>query len=73
MENAAKKMLVYPLCYLLLMLPLGIDRITAIFGHAWSLDVQIACGVIFTLIGLVDSVVFCVRHIVTLISSILRC
>ncbi|PLW45127.1 hypothetical protein PCASD_04570 [Puccinia coronata f. sp. avenae] len=59
MENAAKKMLVYPLCYLLLMLPLGIDRITAIFGHAWSLDVQIACGVIFTLIGLVDSVVFC--------------
>ncbi|KAI9617740.1 hypothetical protein KEM48_007021 [Puccinia striiformis f. sp. tritici PST-130] len=59
MENAAKKMLVYPLCYLLLMLPLGIDRITAIFGRTWSLDVQIACGVIFTLVGLVDSVVFC--------------
>ncbi|WAQ84570.1 hypothetical protein PtA15_5A140 [Puccinia triticina] len=59
MENAAKKMLVYPLCYLLLMLPLGIDRITSIFGRTWSLDVQIACGVIFTLVGLVDSVVFC--------------
>jgi len=59
MENAAKKMLVYPLCYLLLMLPLGIDRITSIFGRTWSLDVQIGCGVIFTLVGLVDSVVFC--------------
>ncbi|KNZ54359.1 hypothetical protein VP01_2966g2 [Puccinia sorghi] len=63
MENAAKKMLVYPLCYLLLMLPLGIDRITSIFGRTWSLDVQIACGVIFTLVGLVDSVVFCVRRV----------
>lgn len=59
MENAAKKMLVYPLCYLLLMLPLAIDRLNSIFSQGWSLDVQIGCGVVFTLAGLVDVIVFC--------------
>ncbi|MBW0520191.1 hypothetical protein O181_059906 [Austropuccinia psidii MF-1] len=59
MESAAKKMLLYPLCYLLLMIPLGSYRLASTFGQTWSIQVQIGCGFVFTLAGLVDSIVFC--------------
>ncbi|KAG0142788.1 hypothetical protein CROQUDRAFT_97158 [Cronartium quercuum f. sp. fusiforme G11] len=59
MENAARKMLVYPLCYLFLTLPLAIYRIAGISGHPWKLDAQLVCGSIFTLAGFVDAIVFC--------------
>lgn len=53
-------MLVYPLCYLFLTVPLAIYRIAGISGHPWQLDAQLVCGSIFTLAGFVDSIVFCV-------------
>ncbi|KAH9817957.1 hypothetical protein DFH28DRAFT_926159 [Melampsora americana] len=62
MESAARKMLVYPLCYLLLTLPLAIYRIAGISGHPWQLNAQLICGSIFTLAGFVDTIVFCLTY-----------
>lgn len=69
MESAARKMLVYPLCYLLLTLPLAIYRIAGISGHPWQLDAQLVCGSVFTLAGFIDAIVFCwTRNIFSAIS-----
>ncbi|KAM0750852.1 hypothetical protein T439DRAFT_241183 [Meredithblackwellia eburnea MCA 4105] len=56
--SASKVMLIYPLVYIITILPLSCFRIAALAGHPWSVQVQLGAGVIFTLSGFANCVVY---------------
>ncbi|KAL8291548.1 hypothetical protein RQP46_002526 [Phenoliferia psychrophenolica] len=65
-RSAALVMIFYPLVYTATVLPLACFRLAALAGHAWSVDFQLAAGVIFTLSGFANCLVCTfTRNIVT--------
>ncbi|KAH8918582.1 hypothetical protein BT69DRAFT_1353787 [Atractiella rhizophila] len=58
LDKMAKKMLVYPLAYILLSMPLATFRLAGIAGYTWPRAAQSAVGAIFTLSGLVNVLLF---------------
>lgn len=63
--SIAKQMILHPIAYTVLFLPIAILRLCEWTGHSVSLPVMMLCDSIFLLAGVVDVVLFCtIRRVI---------
>ncbi|KAI8457054.1 hypothetical protein BY996DRAFT_4578838, partial [Phakopsora pachyrhizi] len=58
LERKARAMLMYPIAFIFMILPLSTFRLAALAGHDWGVTAASVCGSIYCLSGFIDVLLF---------------
>ncbi|MBW0497289.1 hypothetical protein O181_037004 [Austropuccinia psidii MF-1] len=58
LERKARAMLMYPIAFIFMILPLSTYRLASLAGHDWGITVAAMCGSMYCLSGFVDVLLF---------------
>ncbi|KAI9611406.1 hypothetical protein H4Q26_008356 [Puccinia striiformis f. sp. tritici PST-130] len=58
LERKARAMLMYPIAFIFMILPLSAYRLASLAGHEWGITAATVCGTLYCLSGFIDVLLF---------------